>query len=164
MKNEWFFNLTNLQRIKKHLQHLKHWKNSIQRVTVIIIIIILSVIFSFVFIWFFYLIFSWVSCCPLRHRTHTGLSSPPMKLTPYLHRTRAAKYSRTHYNQWRCFTSYFSFWMTSTCLGLCDFIYDFSLPFHTPIHLPFKVTSFGCLLFYLFSFSAEALHTLRTTV
>ncbi len=54
--------------------------------------------------------------------------------------------------------SAFSFWMTSTCLGLCDFIYGFSLPFHKPIHLPFYVTSFGCLLFYLFSFSADGPH------
>ncbi len=74
--------------------------------------------------------------------------------------------------------SAFSFWMNSTCLGLCDFIYGFSLPFHKPIHLPFYVTSFGCLLFYLFSFSADGPrppcnthapplagvpHTLRTT-
>ncbi len=33
--------------------------------------------------------------------------------------------------------STFSFWITSTCVSLYDFIYGFSLPFHKLIHLQF---------------------------
>ncbi len=180
MKNKCFFNLKYIQGGKKHLHYLKHWK-----ITEWITIIIILCYFIYLFIY----LFLWVSCCPLRHRTHR---QRPFLLTNEINTVSTPdasgkiSYSRTHYNKWCClhngydksptlnwclvlFMTYwhkvkmicnsrfvapgewsreqecicpvifsaFSFWMNSSCLGLCDFVYGFSLPFHKPIHLPF---------------------------